>query len=141
MFYENLRFFKGWVRCCFYPLGWVHEVILSRCVLIVMATLLHFLRSLSVTLLAGFLVAMCGLGSLLGALIVLSESPLAWVSAPVYAQLSWFLAAFGGGDRLEGMVAIALTVGFVAALLSGFSACKRNQRSEWRLAAARFDHS
>ncbi len=114
-----------------------------------MATLLHFLRSLAVTLLAGFLASFCALGLLLGGLMLLSESPLpkpvswpvAWVVGPVYAQLNWFLTAFGGGDRLEGMVAIALTVGFVAALLSGFSACKRSQRSEWRMTAARFDHS
>ncbi len=106
-----------------------------------MATLLHFLWSLSVTLLAGFLASMGGLGLLLGGLIMLGESPVALFSDPLYEQLNWFLTAFGGGDRLEGIVAIALTLGFVAALLSGFSACKRNQRSEWRMTAARFDHS
>jgi hypothetical protein len=102
-----------------------------------MATLLHFLRSLAVTLLAGFLAALCGLGLLLGVLGVLSESPVALVSAPLYSSVSGFLAAFGGGDRLEGMFAIALTLGFVAALLFVFSACKRAQRSEWRLILAR----
>lgn len=71
---------------------------------------------------------------------LLSASPVAIVSDLLYAQLSWFLAAFGGGDRLEGMVAIALTIGFVTALLSVFSACKRSQRSEWRMTAAKFDH-
>jgi hypothetical protein len=97
-----------------------------------MATLLHFLRSLAVTLLAGFLAALCGLGLLLGVLGVLSESPVALVSDPLYG-----LVAFGGGDRLEGMFAIALTLGFVAALLFVLSACKRAQRSEWRLISAR----
>ncbi len=103
-----------------------------------MATLLHFLWqflwSLAVTLLAGFLLSICALGSLLGGLLVLQESPAASIAQPCYIQVSRFLAVFGGGDRLEGIVVIALTIGVVTALLGGFSAYKRSQRSEWHLA-------
>lgn len=104
-------------------------------VFIVMATLLHFLRLLVATLLAGFFLSLSGLGLLLGSLVILSQSPVAMLFDPVYEPVSRFLMAFGGGDRIEGIVAIALTIGFVVSLLSGFSACKRNQRSTWHLAA------
>ncbi|CAN5745933.1 hypothetical protein BH23CYA1_BH23CYA1_08600 [soil metagenome] len=99
-----------------------------------MATLLHFLRSLVVTLLAGFLLSIFALSTLMGGLLVLQASPVASIAQPCYVQASWFLAVFGGGDRLEGMVVIAVTIGVVTALLGGFSAYKRSQRSEWHLA-------
>lgn len=100
-----------------------------------MATLLHFLRSLAVTLMAGFLLSVGALGCGLGALMALSVSPLAMISNPVYVRVSRFLAVFGGGSQVEGVFAIALTLSFVASLLNGFSAYKRSQRSEWHLAA------
>jgi hypothetical protein len=104
-----------------------------------MATLLHFLRSLAVTLLTGFLLSLltiCTIGILLGCLMALNVSPIGPVSAPLYAQVSQFLAVFGRGDRLEGILAIALTIGVVAALLDGFGSYKRSQRSEWHLAVS-----
>ncbi len=104
---------------------------------LIMATLLHFLRSLAVTLVAGFLLSVSVLGCLLGVLVALNVSPLGIISNPIYEQMSRFLMVFGGGDRLEGVVAIALTLGVVASLLNGFSAYKRSQRSEWQLAATK----
>jgi hypothetical protein len=104
-----------------------------------MATLLHFLRSLAVTLLTGFLLSLCTvciIGLLLGCLMALNVSPMSAVSAPLYAQVSQFLAVFGRGDRLEGTLAIALTIGVVAALLGGFGSYKRSQRSQWHLAVS-----
>lgn len=101
-----------------------------------MATLLHFLRSLVVALLVGFLLALTGLSLLLGGLMAIDISPMSFIVAPVYVPISQFFAAFGGGDRIEGIIAIALTVGVVVSLLDGFSAYKRSQRSEWRLAVS-----
>lgn len=100
-----------------------------------MATLLHFLRPFAVTFIAGFSLSLCVLGGLFGSLMLLAVSPVSLVLNPVYVQVSRFLTTFGAGDRLEGMVAIALTLGFVMALFSGFSTYKRSQRSEWHLAA------
>ena len=102
-----------------------------------MATLLHFLRPLVATSLAGFLLSLGGLSSVLLGLMLLSLSPVSIVSGPVYGQVSQFLTTFGGGDRIEGIIAISLAIGFVAALLSLFSQYKRIQRSEWHLAASR----
>ncbi|MFK8181949.1 MAG: hypothetical protein AB8B99_01155 [Phormidesmis sp.] len=99
-----------------------------------MATLLHFLRSLAATLLAGFLLVLSGLGLLVGGLWMLRLSPVGFVSEPLYIYLSRFLRAFGGGSQIEGMIAIALTLSFVTALMFGFAACKRSQRSTWQLA-------
>ncbi len=100
-----------------------------------MATLLHFLRPLAATFCAGFSLSLCLLSGALGSLMILAASPLGLILNPVYVQVSRFLTAFGAGDRLEGMVAISLTLGLVAALLNGFSAYKRSQRSAWHLAA------
>lgn len=99
----------------------------------VMATLLHFLRSVTVALLTGFLSALMALGLLLGGLMIIDVSPVSPVSAPVYALVSQFLRAFGGGDLLEGIVAISLTVGVVFTLLVGFGSYKRRQRYQWHL--------
>jgi ABC-type multidrug transport system permease subunit len=99
-----------------------------------MATLLHFLRSLLITLLASFLFVLGGLWGLFNALAMLNQSPAFVFCEPLYFKVSQFLQVFGGGDRFEGMVAIALPIAFVAALLNGFTTLKRNQRSEWRLA-------
>ncbi len=101
-----------------------------------MVTLLHFLRSLVVSLIVSFALSIFTLGSLLGGLLVLQASPVAPIAQPCYVQISRFLAVFGGGDRTEGIVAIALTIGVVAALLNGFSSYKRSQRSEWHLAVS-----
>lgn len=98
-----------------------------------MATLLHFLRSLAVALLTGFLLALMALGLLLGGLMMIDVSPVSPVSAPAYELVSQFLRAFGGGDRIEGIVAIALTVGVVFTLLVGFGSYKRRQRYQWHL--------
>ena len=107
-----------------------------------MATLLHFLRPLAATFCAGFSLSLCVLSGTLGgggggggSLMLLAASPLGLVLNPVYVQTSRFLTAFGAGDRLEGIIAISLTLGFVAALLNSFTTYKRCQRSEWRLAA------
>ncbi|KPQ35719.1 MAG: Tetraspanin family [Phormidesmis priestleyi Ana] len=102
-----------------------------------MATLLHFLRSLAATLLLSFLLSLSGLALLLGGLMLLSLSPMGLLSDPLYVQVSRFLQAFGRGDRTEGMIAIALTLGTVAAVLFVFSAYKRSQRTEWHLAATK----
>ena len=99
-----------------------------------MATLLHFLRPLAVTFFAGFSLSLLVLGGVLGGLMLLAISPADFIFDPIYTQLNWFLVAFGAGDRREGMVAIALTLGTVAALLNGFTAYKRSQRSVWHLA-------
>ncbi len=103
-----------------------------------MATLLHFLRSLAVSLLTGFALSLLLLGLLLACLMGLHASPMAFVSDPLYLQLNRFLAVFGGGDRLEGIVVIALTLGVVFSLLNGFGSYKRSQRSEWHLAMSSF---
>jgi hypothetical protein len=99
-----------------------------------MATLLHFLRSLLITLLASFLAVLGGLWTVFNGLALLKQLPAFIVCEPLYFQASQFLRVFGSGDCFEGMIAIALPIAFVAALLSGFNALKRNQRSEWRLA-------
>lgn len=101
---------------------------------LVMATLLHFLRSLVATLLAGFVLALSGLGMLVSSLGMLRRSPVGFVSDPLYVQVSKFLTAFGGGSRTEGMIAIALTLSVALSLLFGFAFCKRSQRSTWQLA-------
>lgn len=103
-----------------------------------MATLLHFLRSLAVSLLTGFVLSLVLLGLLLTCLMGLRWSPVAFIADPVYVQLSRFLAVFGNGDRLEGIVAIALALGVVFSLLNGFDSYKRSQRSEWHLAMSSF---
>ncbi len=103
-----------------------------------MATLLHFLRSLVVSLLTGFVLSLAVLGLLLACLMGLHISPIAFVADPVYLQFSQFLAVFGNGDRLEGIVAIALALGIVFSLLNGFGSYKRSQRSEWHLAMSNF---
>ena len=69
-------------------------------------------------------------------LMALEVSPVAAIAQPFYHQLNVFLTVFGGGDRFGGMVAIALTLGFVASLLGGFGSYKRSQRSEWHLAGS-----
>ncbi|NJM96707.1 MAG: hypothetical protein HC800_05490 [Phormidesmis sp. RL_2_1] len=76
------------------------------------------------------------MGVLLGGLMALNGSPIAFVSDALYMPLSEFLKVFGGGDRLEGMVAIALTLGVVASLLYGFSFYKSSQRLAWHLAVS-----
>ncbi|MGB3296242.1 MAG: hypothetical protein WBB01_24920 [Phormidesmis sp.] len=103
-----------------------------------MATLLHFLRSLAVSLLTGFVLSLSLLGLLLACLVGLHVSPVAFVTDPGYLQLSRFLTTFGNGDRLEGIIVIALTVGIVFSLLNGFGSYKRSQRSEWHLAMSSF---
>ncbi|MGC1307407.1 MAG: hypothetical protein WA885_09275 [Phormidesmis sp.] len=104
-----------------------------------MATLLHFLRSLTLTLLSGFLLSVGCLGLLLGSLMLLSGSPVAVWCAPVYVRVDWLLTVFGGGDRIEGIIAIALTVSIVTALLHSFSSYKRSQRSTWHLAVSSYN--
>ncbi|MGB7086990.1 MAG: hypothetical protein WBD47_15630 [Phormidesmis sp.] len=99
-----------------------------------MATLLHFLRSLAVTLLTSFLLALVTISGLFAGLMALNISPVAFVVEPLYIQIGRFLLTFGGGDRIEGIVAIALTVSIVTTLMSGFTSYKRRQRFEWHLA-------
>ncbi len=101
-----------------------------------MATLLHFIRSLAVALLTGFLLTLAGLGLWLGGLMALNASPVWFISAPFYVHTSRFLAAFGGGDRIEGMIAISSAVGIVFSLMIGFGSYKRRQRSAWHLAVS-----
>lgn len=103
---------------------------------IAMAPLIRLFQSITAYMLAGFLLSIAALGALLGALVVLDRSPLGFLASPYYFQLSQFLKAFGGGDRWEGMVVIALTVGLVAALLGCLGAYKRRQRSQWHLAVS-----
>jgi len=100
-----------------------------------MATLLHFLRSLATTLLASFVVLLAGLALLVNGLWVLCLSPVGFLSDPIYVQVSRFFAAFGGGNRTEGIVAIALTFSIVISLFLSFLAYKRSQRSAWHLIA------
>ena len=102
-----------------------------------MATLLHFLRSLAVSLVTGFVLSLLVLVLLSAGLTGLHALPATAITDSVYLQFNWFLAAFGGGDRLEGIFVIALTLGVVFALLNGFSFYKRSQRSEW-LATSNF---
>lgn len=104
-----------------------------------MATLLHFLRSLAITFLLVFVLAFGGIGSVLGCLMLLEWSPAAILSQPAYVGASQVLMTFGDGDRLDGIIAIALTLAFVAALLDSYKAYKRSQRSTWHIAGAAFD--
>lgn len=105
-----------------------------------MATLLHFLRSLAVSLLmgflAGFVMTVTGLGMVLMSLVGLQASPLATLTEPICTPVSQFLSVFGRGDRIEGIIAIALAIGLVATLLQGFRRYKDSQRSTWQLAAS-----
>ena len=102
-----------------------------------MATLLHFLRSLAASLLTGFVLSLLLIVLSLAGLMGLHASPAGFVTDPLYFQLNWFLAAFGEGDRLEGIVVIALTLGVVFSLLNGFDFYKRSRRSEWHLATSK----
>ena len=104
-----------------------------------MATLLHFLRSLAITFLLVFMLAFGGIGLGLGGLMLLEWSPASALSQPAYIGASQILTVFGGGDRFSGMMAIAMTLAFVATLLDSFSAYKRNQRSAWHMASTALD--
>lgn len=99
----------------------------------VMATLLYFLRSLAIALLVGFMLSLSGLVSLLSGLTMLEPSPLGAIAQPLGRGMREFLAAFGGGNSWEGAIAIALTIGVVAALWSLFEAYKHKQRDSWRM--------
>ena len=100
-----------------------------------MATLLHFLRSLAVTLLASFVLLWVGLELLVSGLWTLRLFPVGRVSESIYVQVSRFFTVFGGGSRTEGIVAIALTLSFVISLFLSFLSYKRSQRNAWHVIA------
>ena len=101
-----------------------------------MATLLHFLGSLAISLLMGFMLTLSALASALSGLTLAKASFAGDVAEPLHQWMQEFLAAFGGGNCWEGTVAIALSVGIVSALWRVFGAYKHKQRKTWRLTAA-----
>ena len=105
----------------------------------VTATLLHFLRSLSIALSVGFMLSLSGLTGLLSGLTLLENSYLSIVAQPLGRWMREFLMAFGGGNCLEGAIAIALTTGVVTALWNIFEIYKHRQRDTWRLTSSSFN--
>ncbi|MBE9080241.1 hypothetical protein IQ241_23625 [Romeria aff. gracilis LEGE 07310] len=89
-----------------------------------MATLLHFLRSLAITLLVSFLIPLSGLGLLLGLLNLGQLSPAATASSVALQQMLTFLSVFGGGDPVQGIVVIGLAASLVGGLFDAFAAYK-----------------
>ena len=102
-----------------------------------MATLLHFLRSGAIALLLGFMLSLSGLVGWLSGLTILKGSVMSAIAQPLHQWTRTFLIKFGGGDCVEGTLAIALTIGVVAALWNGFKTYKCWQRDRWRLVGAR----
>ena len=101
-----------------------------------MATLLHFLGSLVLSLLMGFMLTLSALASGLSGLTVLRKSAIGAIAQPLHEHLCAFLAAFGGGSCWDGTIAIALTIGVVSALWRILSSYKHKQKNIWRLTAA-----
>lgn len=101
-----------------------------------MATLLHFLKSLAISLWAGFVLALSVLVGGLSGLAIAKESSVDAIAQPLYDGMREFLAAFGGGSCWDGTIAIALAVGVVSALWRILSGYKHKQKNIWRLAAA-----
>ena len=101
-----------------------------------MATLLHFLGSLVLSLLMGFMLTLSALASGLSGLTVIARFEAGGIAQLLHERLCFFLAAFGGGSCLDGTIAIALAVGIVSALWRILSGYKHKQKNIWRLAAA-----
>lgn len=103
---------------------------------VAMATLLHFLSSLAISLLTGFMLSLSALVGTLSGLTIAKASVVGAIATPICHWMQAFLAVFGGGRCWDGAIAISCTVGIVSALWHTFSAYKHKQKNIWQLTAA-----
>lgn len=81
-----------------------------------------FFRSLIVASLVSFLVPLLLIGSLVGLLALVAYIPgMTILSDAITTQIVQFLAAFGNGDALSGVVVISLAFTLVGALFDTYS--------------------
>ena len=87
-----------------------------------MITMPNFLRSLLLTALLSFATPILFVGGVLAALSVVSYVPgFALVSQTGETQILTFLATFGSGCPIQGIVTIGLTCSFAGSLFDGFN--------------------
>ena len=87
-----------------------------------MAIFTNFLRSLLLTIIFSFVAPMLLVGGLLLAISLISYIPnLEKISEAIAWRVMQFLATFGSGTPLRGILVISLTCGFVGALFDMYA--------------------
>jgi hypothetical protein len=86
-----------------------------------MTILFNFLRSLILTIIFSFTVPLIFVGALLASFMLLQHIPGLQNAATALASLMLqFLATFGSGTPIRGLITIALTCSFVAVLFDTY---------------------
>lgn len=86
-----------------------------------MTILVNFLRSLLLTIIFGFTAPILFVGALLASFVLIGYIPGLQDIASAFANLILqFLATFGSGAPIRGLITIALTCSFVAALFDTY---------------------